>query len=97
MLKGRTWEWVVQQPFSAVRGVEFTARMGTFLRRKAIAVCAMNMLVAMRFVNPDLRPAWTFDSVLDGGNHSGFVLLPGDFANGRLGDVKLTDLVIGDE
>jgi len=98
LLRGKTWEWVVQRPFSASRcGPEFTGRMGCFLRRKAIAVCSQGMLVAMKFVVPNIYPAWTFEAVLDGGSHSGFVLLPGDFNNGRLGDVKLTDLVIADE
>jgi hypothetical protein len=99
LLKGKTWEDVVKMSISTfgTHGVHFTARMGCFLRRNAIAVCAQNMLVAMRFVVPSMVHAWTFSKPLDGSNHCGFVLLPGDFTNGRLGDVKLTDLVIGDE
>jgi hypothetical protein len=100
MLKGKTWEDVVKMSIATfgIEGVHFTARMGTFLRRKAIAVCAMDKIIAMRFVtNTAISPNWGFESLLDGGSHSGFVLMPGDFTNGRLGDIKLTDLVLGDD
>ena len=100
MLKGKTWEDVVKQSISTfgIEGVHFTARMGQFLCRKAICVCALNKIIAMRFVTPsqDNFPIWTFESTLDGSSHSGFVILPGDFINGRLGDVKQTDLVINE-
>jgi hypothetical protein len=101
MLKGKTWEDVVKMSIATfgVDGVHFTARMGCFLARPAIAVCALNKLVVLRYITPGntVRPNWTFDSVLDGTTHCGFVILEGDFTNGRIGDIKITDLVIGED
>lgn len=100
MLRGKTWEDIVKMSISTygIDGIHFTARMGQFLCRKAICVCALDKIVAMRFVEAaKMFPTWTFEAVLDGSNHSGFVILPGDFTSGRLGDVKQTDLVIGED
>jgi len=61
-------------------------------------VCALNKIVVMKFIEESImRPSYLDQSILTGDNHSGFVLLPGDFMNGRLSDVKLTDMVIQDE
>lgn len=100
MLKGKTWEdtckWSINSTFTG--GVQFSARIGCFMRRNAIAVCALDRIIAMRFVTGStLKPNFAFQAVLDGTQGSGFVLLQGDFMNGRLGDIKLTDLVLGDE
>lgn len=97
MLRGKTWEDVVNESLTKFGngGVHFTARMGMFLCRKAIAVCACNKLVAMRFVEPsNVHPVWTYNGVLDGNSLGCFAIIQGDFIAGRLGDVKLTDLVI---
>lgn len=102
LLRGRTWEQVVRSTLiqDSVGGVYFTARMGRFLGRECVVVVAEGKIVVMRHVHhheDQLKPIWTFDGVIDGSHHSGFALLMGDFANGRLGDVKLNDLVIGEQ
>jgi hypothetical protein len=99
LLKGKTWEDLCNASIkiTPINGVHFTARLGCFLRRKAIAVVALNRIVAMRFITGSkLYPNFAFEAPLDGTRGSGFVLLQGDFMNGRLGDIKLTDLVIGE-
>ena len=100
LIRGKTWEDMCEHSINItpIGGVLFTARMGAFLRRKVIAACAQDQIVAMRFVQgPTLRPNFYFESPIDGTQYSGFVLLHGDFMSGRLGDIKLTDLVIGDD
>lgn len=99
MLKGKTWEDLCNMSISGAftGGIHFTARIGCFLCRPAVAVCALDKIIAMRFVKDGkMFPNYTFDAVLDGSSHSGFVAMMGDFQNGRLGDIKLTDLVVGE-
>lgn len=100
MIKDKTWGDMVQASIKtyATEGVHFTARIGKFMNRPSIAVCALNKIVAHRFISPVVVQApFLSQHVLTGNNHSGLVLLPTDFQNGRLAEIKLTDLVITDE
>jgi hypothetical protein len=97
MLRDKTWEAVVNSRISAtsIGDVDFFARTGSFLWREAIAVMAEDKIVVLRFIRSTISPNFLANSKLSHDNHSGFGLLPGDFSNGRTGDIRLTDLVLG--
>lgn len=103
LLAGKRWGDLVNDRHiyssSGIDGVRFTVRVGQFLGRGAVAVLALDKIVAMQFIHSKIYPNFlTFSAVLTTDNHSGFVLLPGDFSNGRLGTLQLSDLIIeGDE
>lgn len=106
LLAGKRWSDLVNDSViygsspATMDGVHFTVRIGQFLGRGAVAVYALNKIIAMHYIlDQKIYPCFlTTSSALSADNHSGFVLLPGDFSNGRLGTLKLTDLIIqGDE
>ena len=99
MLKGWTWEDVIKATISSrhVEGVHFHGRIGRFLARPAIAVCALNHIVVLRYVAeaaPDWG-GWAFGSVINGEQGNGLALMNSDFASNRCDSIKLTDPVIG--
>lgn len=104
LLTGKRWGDLVNDRHiyssPGIDGVRFTVRVGQFLGRGAVAVLALDKIVAMQFIRhskiyPDFL---TFSAALTTDNHSGFVLLPSDFSNSRLGTLQLSDLIIeGDE
>ena len=100
MLKGWTWEDVIKATISSrhVEGVHFHGRIGRFLARPTIAVCALNHIVVLRYIDNILIPdwgGWTFGSVINGEMGNGFALMNSDFASNHCGGIKLTDPVIG--
>jgi hypothetical protein len=102
MLKGKRWYDIADSLTNngLVEGVHFTARIGKFLGRPAIAVCALNKIVAVRYIQSPMnryRPNFLTGSVLTGESHTGFALLKGDFVSGRVSDIQATDLIITDE
>ena len=101
MLKGWTWEDVVKATISGrhMEGVHFHGRIGRFMCRPAIAVCALNKIVVLQYVTiPDASwGGWTFGAVINGGLGNGFALMASDFEQGvkRVGSIRISDLVIG--
>jgi hypothetical protein len=96
MLKGWTWERLLEHTSSFCEGVMFHGRIGRFMAKPCIAVCALDHIVVLRYVATS-RESWTNQSVIDGSRHGGVILLNTDFTAGRTGDIKLTDLVIEGE
>ena len=104
ILKGWTWERVVKNTISSIHenGVYFHTRIGRFMGKPCLAVCALDQIVVLRYIAPIPWGAnkgwnWTYTSVIDGTKGGGFAAVPSDFSVGRTGTIKLTDPVIGDD
>ena len=99
MLHDWTWQRVVENTISAILendGVYFHGRIGKFLARPAIAVCALDRIVVLRYVGVAAPLGnWLSTSVIDGTKSGGFALVASDF--NVIGNIKMTDLVIGDD
>lgn len=99
LLHGWTWQRVVENTISAILendGVYFHGRIGKFLARPAIAVCAQHRIVVLRYIGvAGYLGNWLSRSVIDGTKNGGFALVASDF--NVIGNIKMTDLVIGDD
>jgi hypothetical protein len=96
IIKGWSWNDVINGTLSGrhVEGVHFHGRIGVFLCRSAIAVCAVNKIVVLRYVT--IRTgSFTDGAVITGEQGCGFALLQSDFQNRIYEGPKITDPVIG--
>lgn len=98
MLKGWTWKKLLSHAqVVTLDGVMFHGRIGRFMNKPCIAVCALGHIVAMRYVDSDLPPQnWAVSQVIDGDRGSGLLLVSADFTSGRTGSIGLADLVVED-
>ena len=96
ILKGWTWEDVCKATLSGrhMGGVYFHGRCGRFLARQAIAVCAVNKIVVLRYIVA--RDSFLDGAIITGQMGDGFGLMQSDFIS-RIKNIKITDPVIGSD
>jgi hypothetical protein len=53
-LEGWTWLDVCKSTAKSTNGIWFFGRIGLFLQRPCVAVCAMNSFVVLRYIPPEI-------------------------------------------